>query len=135
MVGPSEEGTGRGLREGEAWPGEVKDAALMVLFATDDKTCEAEFSRWKELDRAARERGYIPRGGMLDRDLGAGRRRLRLWQVEITFGPCTEATGARLLGRDRVLPTVFLIGADGKVRARFGGAGSFAAALRRLSGE
>ncbi len=125
----------KGLQEGDVWPGEVKDAALVVLFATDDKACEAEFSRWKDLDRVARERGYTPRGGLLDRDPRAAALRLRIWGVELTCGPCTEATRERLLGKDGTLPTVLLIGSDGKIRARFGGAGSFAAAIRRLSGE
>lgn len=124
----------KGLREGDPWPGEVKDAALVVLFATEDKASEAEFARWKDLDRAARERGYVPRGGLLDRDPRAAALRLRMWDVELTCGPCTESTRERLLGRERILPTVFLVGADGKIRARFSGTGSFAAAILRLSG-
>lgn len=131
---PAAERSENGLQEGDALPSEVKGAAVVILFATDDKTCEKELSRWKELDEAARRRGYIPRGGILDRNSKAAILRLQAWGVGIASSPCSPTTGQKLLGSSAALPTLFLVGPDGRIQARLSGAGSFTAAIRRLSG-
>lgn len=118
-----------GLREGDKWPVEVRNAGMVVLFSTKDPVSLAELRGWGALHETARKAGHRPRWWFVDPDGEP-----RAAQLGIPAQACFPATRDLALGGGaHALPVVLLVDRTGRVTAKYVGRGAFSLAIARLT--
>ncbi len=124
------------LRTGDTWPlSPGKDTRIVVFYRLQCRACLEELGRWKEINRRVKQ---LPGTRIVWKSVGGDPEDLflQLRRKGIRINPDVISGGE--IGKiypegEPVVPAVFIVGPENRVRARFIGPGSIDAALQHRS--
>lgn len=120
------------LRTGDRWPlAGGKGTKIVVLYRLHCNACREELERWKEFEARV---GKMPGTRLVWKSVGGDPDdlflRLRREGIRIDADVLAEGEIGKVFpGGEPVVPAVFIVGPDDRVRARFVGPGALDAAL------